>query len=112
MAENPKKVCEIHTKTAPIDGFHHGECFSELKPCCVPFRQWFNETGNSKPTSFSVSSGKIRNGFYLEISSNQHGLFLTNKRKFGMWKINLIHFCPFCGAKVKIKHTEVLRSNS
>jgi len=117
--EDKKKVCLVGYKTgiSEAQGWVYGYTFSELKECCDQFRNWFCYTGNNKVASFNgdhAPYSEEKNGFNLVTRGGelQIELWLSRDKNDCTPKVGQICFCPFCGAKIEIKETCVVRLKS
>lgn len=109
------KVCTIGIKNGiGPSGFLHGWVLESLDPCCRTFMIWFEDTGNTKITSFNLHpTHQERNGFNLTSSRSEPALELRIDNDPSMIckvvSVNNINFCPFCGSKIEIKIVKTVK---
>lgn len=99
------KVCKIEYVTGCYtQGIVYGNRFDKLIECCTEFKRWFNGTGNTKCTSFNGGRNEDKDGFNFATRGGELKLYL---RARGIE--SEIKFCPFCGAKVEVIQTKMVK---
>jgi len=109
-----EKICMVGYKTGISNACVHGHTFSELKECCTRFRIWFFETGNVKVPIFNGSYAPYndkKNGINLAIRRGELHveLRLSRGKDDCTPKVDRVRFCPFCGIKIAVKETCIVR---
>ena len=113
-----QNICVVGYKTGVSENAHvYGHTLSALKECCNEFRMWFNNTGNCKIPNFNGEHAPYddeKNGFNFVTSGGklQIELQLSRDKDDRTPTVSRVRFCPFCGAKIEVKETSVVRLKS
>ncbi len=98
------KVCKIEYATGCYtQGIVYGNRFDKLTECCTEFGRWWNNTGNTKCTSFNAMC-EDKDGFNFATRGGELKLCLRMGGNEGE-----IKSCPFCGAKVEVIQTKMVQ---